>query len=65
MTINLCNTQFRYQLVFLYTYMVGRRLPLAVADPGFPIGGALTCWGGHQPPTHTLFGKNICKNERN
>ena len=28
----------------------------AVADPGFPIGGAPTC---------TLFGKNVCENEKN
>ena len=21
--------------------------------------------GGHQPPMHTLFGENICENERN
>ena len=25
-----------------------------------PVGG-----GGHRPPTRTLFGKNICENERN
>ena len=28
-----------------------------MADPGFPV-------GGRQPPTHTLFGKNICENKR-
>ena len=27
--------------------------------------GAPTRWGGHQPPTHTLFGKNVCEDERN
>ena len=37
----------------------------AVADPGFPVGGAPTRWGGRQPPTRTLFGKNVCENERN
>ena len=31
----------------------------------FPIGGAPTHWGGHQPLTHTLFGENVCENERN
>ena len=36
----------------------------AVADPGFPVGGRQPI-GGHQPPTHTLFGKNVCENERN
>ena len=29
----------------------------AVADPGFPVGGA-------GPATWVLFGKNVCKNER-
>ena len=37
----------------------------AVADPGFPIGGGADPFGGCQPLTHTLFGKNICENERN
>ena len=37
----------------------------SVADPGFPIGGGTNPLGGHQPPTHTLFGKNVCENERN
>ena len=32
----------------------------AVADPGFPVGGR-----GRRPPTRTLFGKKVCKNERN
>ena len=39
-----------------------------VADPGFPVGGGgggRRPVGGHQPPTHTLFSKNICENERN
>ena len=38
----------------------------AVADPGFPVGGAPTRWGGGcQPLTRTLFGENVCENERN
>ena len=37
----------------------------AVADPGFPIGGAPTRWGGHRPPACTLFSKNVSENERN
>ena len=38
----------------------------SVADPGFPVGGGvLTHWGGHQPLMHTLFGENVCENERN
>ena len=28
-------------------------------------GGVPTRWGGHQPPTRTLFSENVCKNERN
>ena len=31
---------------------------LAVADPGFPVGG------GRRPPTWALFAKNVCENER-
>ena len=31
----------------------------------FPLGGAPTRWGGGQPLTRTLFGKNVCENERN
>ena len=30
----------------------------------FPLGGADPL-GGRQPPTHTLFGENVCENERN
>ena len=30
----------------------------------FPLGGTDPV-GGHQPPTRTLFGKNVCENERN
>ena len=38
----------------------------SVADPGFPVGGACTRWGGggRGPPTWALFGENVCKNER-
>ena len=32
---------------------------ITVADPGFPIGGALSHWGGHQPLTWVLFGENV------
>ena len=39
-------------------------IQLAVADPGFPVGGAWTRWGGRGPPTWVLLGKNVCKNER-
>ena len=39
--------------------------PNPVADPGFPMGGGADPLGGHQPPTHTLFGENVCENKRN
>ena len=36
-----------------------------MADPGFPVGGACTRWGGGRgPPTRVLFGENVCENER-
>ena len=38
-------------------------LQKAVADPGFPVGGAWTRWGS-RPPTRALFGGNVCENER-
>ena len=39
---------------------------IAVADPGFPVGGGCRPVGGRrQPPTCTLFSKNVCENERN
>ena len=31
----------------------------------FPLAGRRPVGGGHQPPTCTLFGKNVCKNKRN
>ena len=38
---------------------------MAVADPGFPVGGgAWTRWGGRGPVTQVLFGKNVYQNER-
>ena len=40
----------------------------AVADPGFPVGlgrRPVVGRGGRRPPTHTLFSKNVCENERN
>ena len=36
---------------------------VAVADPGFPVGG-VDRLGGCGPPTRVLFGENVCKNER-
>ena len=36
-----------------------------VADPGFPVGGAMGPLGGRGPPTQALFGENVCENERN
>ena len=30
-----------------------------------PVGGGGGGGGGRQPPMHTLFGKNVCENERN
>ena len=35
-----------------------------VADPGFPVGGACTHWGGMDLQTWVLFGENVCENER-
>ena len=34
-----------------------------VADQGFPFGGVRPL-GGHGPPTQTVFGENVCENER-
>ena len=39
------------------------QIHMAVADPGFPVGGHQAI-GGHQPPMWVPFGKNICENER-
>ena len=37
----------------------------SVADPGFPVRGARTRWGGgHRPPMRALFSENVCDNER-
>ena len=61
----MCNivTEF-YLYSIVYIYLINSRLDSG-ADPGFPIGGgANPRWRGHQPPTHLLFGENICKNER-
>ena len=43
--------------------MEHEKYTLAVADPGFPVGGVHPL-GGHGPPTWALFGENVCKNER-
>ena len=37
---------------------------LSGADPGFPVGGAWTHFGGRGPPMWVLFGENVCQNER-
>ena len=37
---------------------------LAVADPGFLVGGAWTRYGGRGPPTWALFTENVCESER-
>ena len=36
-------------------------MAISVADPGFPVGGGADPLGGHQPPTHTLFGEMYAK----
>ena len=36
---------------------------MAVADPGFPVGGRQV-FGGRRPLTQVLFGENVCENER-
>ena len=46
-----------------YNVLAISQMTLPVADPGFPVGRRPV--GGHQPLTHTLFSKNVCKNERN
>ena len=36
-----------------------------MADPGFPVGGTCTRWGGGRAPLMwVLFGENVCENER-
>ena len=38
---------------------------IAVADPGFPVGGRVhPLGGGRGPPMRVLFGENVCENER-
>ena len=40
-------------------------IPLAVVDPGFPVGGGRApIMRGHGPPTWALFSENVCENER-
>ena len=43
---------------------VNTTLSLQVADPGFPVGGVWTCYGGRGPLMQVLFAKNVCENER-
>ena len=45
---------------YLNVHNLERKQSQPVADPGFPVGG-----GGRQPPMRTLFGENVCENERN
>ena len=47
-------------------YLLFRNVIILVpmADPGFPVGGTCTHWGGHGPPMRALFGENVCENER-
>ena len=35
-----------------------------VVDPGFSVGRGADLLGGRRPPICTLFGENICKNEK-
>ena len=38
---------------------------LSVADPGFPVAGAPSRWGGgRRHPMQALFGENVCENKR-
>ena len=60
----LISTKTNLKLGYKGTKLLKSNL-FTVVDPGFSIGGAPTHWGGCQPPTRTLFGKNICENERN
>ena len=55
-----------------YLFIVGVEIPgslrvqlcgLAVADPGFPVGGAELV-GGRQLPRRLCFKKFVCQNER-
>ena len=69
-----CSVELYYKLFFItFLEKENRHLlqnhlkwqPSAVADPGFPVGGAPSrWWRGRQPLTWVLFGKNVCENER-
>ena len=51
--------------LYVQRFLISRRIS-TVADPGFTIGeGGADLLGGCQPLMCTLFGKNICENERN
>ena len=56
------NVSVANYLFVIFLYLEQR---LSVADPGFPVGGGADLLGGCQPPTRTLFGENVCENERN
>ena len=48
----------------LYCYTESNSHVIAGADPGFPVGGAWTRFGGCGPPTQGLTSENVCENER-
>ena len=48
-----------WELILVLSQLLEReQSSVPVADPGFPV-------GGRQPPMRTLFGENVCENERN
>ena len=56
---NALNMPYSIFLVIHFTKLTKLAKPTnAVADPGFPV-------GGRRPLTRTLFGENVCENERN
>ena len=70
MTIDRC-THFPFREGLPYSLLQANK-PLASPHTqwriqDFPLGGggALTRWEGRRPLTLTLFGKNVCENERN
>ena len=55
---DLSKYSFLLNLIVYFSYIQWR-----IQD--FPLGGRRPVGGGHRPLTHTLFGKNVCENERN